>query len=119
MISFDQDKIQKEIYSGGINKLVLLFGFLLFFMGGWTGGNANIYVLVLIVIPLFFIFMQKMRNVVAWLISLLSVIYAGVLYTLAFPDITGSSFILYGVLLFEFYRYFSVRKLFVKEHKSI
>lgn len=113
MISLNKNKIQKEISSGGINKLVVIFGVISLVIGGIMGGDYKFYIIFLIIIPAIFVILQKRENFLAWIISLISLIYTGIIYTLIYPNFNVASLIIYLILLWDLYRYFSAKNLFI------
>lgn len=112
MFTLDKEAIQKEIVSGGLNKLIVLYGILLFFIAGGMGGNISFYVTYFIAIPLVFIFLQKIPNIIGWITSIISLVYIGLLYSMIYVVLSPVGILFYVFLLWLFYRYISARSVY-------
>ncbi len=115
MFTQNLESVRKEITSGGINILLILFGVMLLFIAVPMGGNIFLYLICLIIIPITFLKVQNIGNKLSWVISLVSIIYAGFFYYLVFPDFNGNSLIVYVILGWTFYRYYRAKKIFFTE----
>ena len=115
MFTQNQESVRKEIVRGGINIFLIIFGILLLLIAVPMSGNMFLYLICLVVVPVTFLKIQNLGNKLSWATSLVSVIYSGFFYHMAFPDFNEKSLIVYVILGWTFYKYFRAKKIFFAE----
>ncbi len=112
MFSLNKEKIYQDVVSGSINKLIVLYGIITIILGGLMGGDIIKYIIFLIVIPIILLFLQKKGTKASLFSAMFIVVYLAIIYYLNYPTINTYSYIMYAILILEFYRYFTARELF-------